>query len=74
VVHCWLRPPAYNKLVGGARNSSHLRGAATDFHVEGYTAEQVRQVVQAEKLYPGAGELGVSWVHLDLEHTTWFHP
>lgn len=74
VVHCWLRPPAYNKLVGGARNSAHLRGAATDFHVEGYTAEQVRQVVQAEKLYPGAGELGVSWVHLDLEHATWFHP
>jgi hypothetical protein len=75
VVHCWLRPPAYNKKVGGAKNSAHLRGSATDFHIEGYTAEQVRQVLLKEKsLYPGAGELKVTWVHLDLEHKQWFSP
>jgi peptidoglycan hydrolase-like protein with peptidoglycan-binding domain len=75
VVHCWLRPPAYNKHIGGARNSAHLRGTATDFHIVGQTAEQVRQaIIHDSSLYPGAGELGVSWVHIDLEHHAWFHP
>ncbi len=74
VVHCWVRPPAYNKQIGGAGNSSHLRGMATDFHCPGMTAEQVRQAVKTRKLYPGAGENNVSWVHLDLEHKTWFNP
>jgi peptidoglycan hydrolase-like protein with peptidoglycan-binding domain len=75
VVHCWLRPPAYNKQIGGAGNSSHLRGMATDFHVEGMTAEAVRKVIKAKPdLYPGAGENNVSWNHLDLEHKKWFNP
>jgi hypothetical protein len=26
------------------------------------------------KLYPGAGENNVSWVHIDLEHHAWFNP
>mgnify|MGYP000337761443 CR=1 FL=1 len=72
-VHCWLRPPAYNKIISKASNSAHLRGTATDFHIEGMTAEQVRQVVKTTAgLYPGAGENKVSWVHLDLEHHAWF--
>lgn len=72
-VHCWLRPPAYNKLIGGAGNSAHLRGTATDFHMDGITAEAVRKVLKADpKLYPGAGENNVSWVHIDLEHHAWF--
>jgi peptidoglycan hydrolase-like protein with peptidoglycan-binding domain len=74
VVHCWVRPPAYNRQIGGATNSAHLRGMATDFHCPGLSAEQVRQAVKSQKLYPGAGENNVSWVHLDLEHETWFSP
>jgi peptidoglycan hydrolase-like protein with peptidoglycan-binding domain len=74
-VHCWLRPPAYNKQIGGAGNSAHLRGTATDFHMEGITAEAVRKELKANpKLYPGAGENNVSWVHIDLEHHAWFSP
>jgi peptidoglycan hydrolase-like protein with peptidoglycan-binding domain len=74
-VHCWLRPPAYNKLIGGASNSAHLRGMATDFHMDGITAEAVRKELKAHpKLYPGAGENNVSWVHIDLEHHSWFNP
>lgn len=72
-VHCWLRPKKYNAHIGGASNSAHLRGSATDFHMPGLTAEQVRkEIIAKPDLYPGAGELGVSWVHLDLEHATWF--
>lgn len=75
VVHCWLRPPAYNKQIGGASNSAHLRGNATDFHLPGLTAEQVRKELKAHpKLYPGTGENNVSWVHIDLEHRAWFNP
>jgi peptidoglycan hydrolase-like protein with peptidoglycan-binding domain len=75
VVHCWLRPPKYNKQIRGASNSSHLRGMATDFHVEGMSAEAVRKVVKSKPdLYPGAGENNVSWNHLDLEHKRWFNP
>ncbi|HEX8821704.1 MAG TPA: glucosaminidase domain-containing protein [Archangium sp.] len=74
-VHCWLRPPAYNTHIKGAKKSAHLRGTATDFHIVGYTADHVRKVLQTNKaLYPGAGELLVTWVHLDLEHKTWFYP
>lgn len=74
-VHCWLRPPAYNKQIGGASNSAHLRGTATDFHIAGKTAEQVRREIKSHQgLYPGAGENNVSWVHLDLEHHAWFNP
>ena len=74
-VHCWLRPPAYNKLVGGAGNSAHLRGTATDFHMDGITAEQVRKVLKADpSIYPGTGENNVSWIHIDLEHHKWFSP
>lgn len=74
VVHCWVRPPAYNKQIGGASNSAHLRGMATDFHCPGLSAEQVRSIVKTQKIYPGAGENNVSWVHLDLEHKAWFNP
>lgn len=74
-VHCWLRPPAYNKQIGGAGNSAHLRGMATDFHMDGISAEAVRKELKAHpKLYPGAGENNVSWVHIDLEHHAWFNP
>ncbi len=74
-VHCWLRPPAYNKQIGGASNSAHLRGTATDFHMDGITAEAVRKELKANpKIYPGTGENNVSWVHIDLEHHVWFSP
>jgi peptidoglycan hydrolase-like protein with peptidoglycan-binding domain len=74
-VHCWLRPPAYNKQIGGAGNSAHLRGMATDFHMDGISAEAVRKELKANpKLYPGAGENNVTWVHIDLEHHAWFNP
>ncbi|HEX3478016.1 MAG TPA: D-Ala-D-Ala carboxypeptidase family metallohydrolase [Kofleriaceae bacterium] len=74
-VHCWLRPPAYNKQIGGASNSAHLRGTATDFHMDGITAEAVRKELKAHpNIYPGAGENNVSWVHIDLEHHAWFNP
>jgi peptidoglycan hydrolase-like protein with peptidoglycan-binding domain len=74
-VHCWLRPPKYNAQIGGAGNSAHLRGTATDFDMPGLTAEAVRKELKAHPgIYPGTGENNVSWVHIDLEHHAWFNP
>jgi uncharacterized protein (TIGR02594 family) len=75
VVHCWLRPPAYNAEVDGAPKSSHLNGNATDFHFEGLATDEARRILIANRsIYPGAGELKVGWMHLDLEHSEWFDP
>jgi uncharacterized protein YcbK (DUF882 family) len=55
---CW-RPPAYNKLVGGAKKSAHLAmvdyagnplapeaiEAAIDFDVEGLSCDEARQMI-----------------------------
>jgi peptidoglycan hydrolase-like protein with peptidoglycan-binding domain len=74
-VHSWLRPPKYNAQIGGAGNSAHLRGTATDFDMPGLTAEAVRKELKSHpSIYPGTGENNVSWVHIDLEHHAWFNP
>jgi hypothetical protein len=69
VVHCALRPTAYNKLVKGAKKSAHLYGMAVDFHVEGLTCDEVRA-----KLTPVLDTYrirmedlpGSNWVHIDI--------
>lgn len=73
-VHCWLRPPAYNKLVGGATKSSHIQGMATDFSIPGVEIETIKREIVSKKLYPGRGEWDTTtWIHLDLSGTTWFY-
>lgn len=74
VVHSWLRPPAYNKLIGGAPQSKHRVGLATDFHVTGHSCTAVKKELMADpSLYPGRGEINtINWIHLDLSGTTWF--
>lgn len=73
-VHCWLRPEAYNKLVGGATRSSHIIGLATDFSIPGVSIEDIKKEIVSKKLYPGRGEWDTTtWIHLDLSGTTWFY-
>ncbi len=48
--------------------SAHVLGKAIDFHVNGKTAEQVRQIIKSnvDKFeYPIRLEEGVNWVHID---------
>jgi hypothetical protein len=81
IIHCWIRPTIvscfdpeyngknYNDFVGGAKNSSHIDGSATDFHVSGLKqkCEKIR-----ENLLPKLEEFEIrmedndgDWVHLD---------
>lgn len=71
VVHCWLRPMAYNEAVGGAPASYHMAGRAIDFHVKGFeTAEECQRIRWC--LIPKLEQFGIrmehidgSWIHID---------
>lgn len=69
----WLRTIEHNKSVGGATNSTHLQGLATDFVPTHMTVEEAKAKIKATGVYPGGGEENsTSWLHLDLVHKKWF--
>lgn len=77
IVTSWLRPPKYNSLIGGAPNSWHVKGLATDFTVMHVSIDEVKRRLQAEgaRVYEGRGEIhNGNWCHLDLGGTVWFRP
>lgn len=57
-VHCWIRPGAlnnpdsdkngqdYNAFVGGAHNSTHKLGLATDYSASGMNCDDVRALLE----------------------------
>jgi len=62
------RSKEYNKAVGGARDSYHLRGMAADIQVRNYKPRKVYDTL--ERLYDNCGlglyeRGGGGWVHLD---------
>ena len=59
-----------NELVGGSKTSQHLTGKAADFHVQGYTPQQMDVVYQTIQMcldfdqlifYPSKNIIHVSW-------------
>ncbi len=66
VINSGHRCPAYNRRVGGARQSQHLKGTAADFNIAGYTPDEVQEHLLARFL----GRYGVgrynSFTHLDV--------
>jgi len=68
LVTSWWRPPAYNKLIGGADESWHMEGGALDFRCPGITSDEIRHQLQPklEDLGLRMEDLpGASWVHID---------
>lgn len=71
----WLRPDAYNKLIGGAPFSFHKSGLAVDFIIVGVPLEVAKQELMARKdIWPYRGERDTTtWIHLDLGGDSWFN-
>ena len=59
----WYRPPAVNKAVGGAQNSTHLQGHGVDFVVAGLSPGQVQRILDPK--WGGGLGYGRSFTHLD---------
>lgn len=52
------RSPPYNRKIGGARNSRHMRGEAIDFRIKGVPAAKVSAWILAEYRAGRMPELG----------------
>lgn len=74
-VTSWLRPGAYNKMIGGAPFSFHKSGLAVDFIIPGLDTQSVQQeLYQNKTVWPYRGELDTTtWIHIDLGGDKWFN-
>jgi hypothetical protein len=73
-VNSGLRPPWYNKRIGGAKNSQHMYGRASDITIAGYTPAQVHDYVVNN--IPAAHGVGryATFTHVDVRpggRVTW---
>ncbi|MEM9244289.1 MAG: D-Ala-D-Ala carboxypeptidase family metallohydrolase [Cyanobacteria bacterium P01_F01_bin.153] len=59
----WYRPPAVNRAVGGARNSTHLYGHGVDFIVVGLSARSAQRIL--DPWWPGGLGYGPNFTHMD---------
>lgn len=59
----WYRPPAVNRAVGGASNSTHLYGHGVDFTVSGLSARAAQRIL--DPWWPGGLGYGPNFTHLD---------
>lgn len=58
------RSPFYNKKIGGAPNSYHIRGMALDFIVKGYSPDTVQKSLNT--VHKGGLEFAPTWTHIDI--------
>lgn len=66
IITSGYRTPEWNKKVGGAKNSYHMRGMAADIKVNGMTPKELAK--ELNKI--AADECGIivykNWVHFDV--------
>lgn len=70
IITSGYRSQRVNELVGGSETSQHLTGKAADFHVQGFTPQQMNVVYQTIQMifdfdqlifYPSKNIIHVSW-------------
>lgn len=77
IISSWCRCPYWNKRVGGASRSYHMRGWAVDFNVKGLPPRQVQAELLAMRETLKVGGIGAyhSWSHADRgKPRTWQGP
>jgi uncharacterized protein YcbK (DUF882 family) len=72
-INSGYRSPSYNKLIKGASKSQHLTGNASDVKIEGYTPEEVADIIEGLIRIGAIEEGGVgrydSFTHYDRRGT-----
>lgn len=68
IINSAYRNPAYNAMIGGAKNSTHMYGMAADIHINGVTPKQIADF--AETLMPDSGGIGIydNFCHIDVRY------
>ena len=63
------RTPKYNRRIGGARKSQHMKAKAADLRVKGMTPKELREIIicliKEGKIKTGGVGLYTSFVHYD---------
>lgn len=78
IVNSGYRTPTYNKEVGGAKNSQHLKAKAGDITAKSYTPKQlaavVERLIKAKRMKQGGIGLYPGFLHYDTRGTRarWF--
>lgn len=69
-VNSAYRTPSYNKKVGGAKNSYHMKGMAFDIYISGISLDEICKYAQS------IGILGIirynTFVHVDARESLYF--
>lgn len=58
------RSAKYNKRIGGAQRSYHVKGMALDFQVSGFTPAEVQEILNP--MHKGGLEFAQAWTHIDI--------
>lgn len=69
-VNSGYRTPAYNKKIGGAPASQHLKAKAADITAKGFTPRQlaarIEKLIKEKKLWFGGIGIYPGFVHVDI--------
>jgi hypothetical protein len=67
IVTSWYRPKEYNKTIGGAENSYHVRGLACDFQVRNMHINDAKDALKPhlERLNIRMEDIKGNWIHID---------
>jgi uncharacterized protein YcbK (DUF882 family) len=64
------RSQKHNAKIGGAKNSQHVKGTASDIKVKGMTAKEValviEELIESGKMKEGGIGIYPTWVHYDI--------
>lgn len=68
-ISCWIRPVAYNKMIGGAERSMHIVGSAVDW-TAGSSCDNIRKLILPQLSFWGLrmeDKPGSNWIHVDTK-------